>query len=284
MNHVVVHHMMPALRPALADTRGCAGLRALCCGLLLGLGGCTSSLHSPVSVPEPTVEETVAPGRITLVRDGFSLTYDCESRTAVRYAYQLRADTGSAKRPKGFELDPDLPAGCPTQFSAKGYSAVPGWDRGHLVPSNQMDHSALAIRQAHYMSNIVPQAARFNQGIWVQTEELSECYRDLAPVQVYGGVVHGNTENDFFLESHGIRTPDAFWKTVLTTDAHGQTRAISWYIPNQPTLQPLDRYIHSIAELEVLLGADTIGIEVSDAIKAQKPARTWPRPRDCDLG
>lgn len=152
------------------------------------------------------------------------------------------------------------------------------------MPSNQMDHSELAIRQAHYMSNIVPQAAPFNQGIWVRTEEVSECYRDLAPVQVYGGVVYDNPANDFFLESHGIRTPDGFWKTILTTGVDGQTRAIGWYIPNQATLEPLDRYIRSIAELEGLLGADTVSIEASDEVKAPKPKRTWPRPRDCDLG
>ena len=270
MNNIVVHPIRPVLRLAFAN----AGRRAFLGGLLLGLGGCVSPL--PDLAPPP--------GKITLVREGFTLTYDCENRTALRYAYQLTADKGHAKRPRGFELDPDLPAGCPTQLSARGYSAVPGWDRGHLVPSNQMDQSDMAIRQAHYMSNIVPQAARFNQGIWVQTEEVSECYRDLAPVQVYGGVIHDNPANDFFLESHGIRTPEAFWKTIVTTDAEGNTRAISWYIPNQAMLEPLDHYIRSIAELEALLGTDSIGIEASDEVKAQKPARTWPRPRDCDLG
>ncbi|NWD67728.1 DNA/RNA non-specific endonuclease [Pseudomonas gingeri] len=270
MNSIVVQPIGPVLHLAFSS----AGRRALLGGLLLGLGGCVS----------PLPELAPAPGQITLVREGFTLTYDCENRTALRYAYQLNADKGNVKRPRGFELDPDLPAGCPTQLSARGYSAVPGWDRGHLVPSNQMDHSNLAIRQAHYMSNIVPQAARFNQGIWVQTEEVSECYRDLAPVQVYGGLVYDNPVNDFFLESHGIRTPDAFWKTILTTDAEGKTRAISWYIPNQATLEPLDRYILSIAELEALLGTDSVGIQASEEVKAQKPARTWPRPRDCDLG
>ena len=240
----------------------------------MGLGGCVSPVPGPVSGSTP----------ITLVRDGFTLVYDCEKRTALRYEYRLGRDTGNVKRPKGIELDAGLPAGCAGQFSAKGYSAVPGWDRGHRVPSNQMDHNELAIRQTHYMSNIVSQAARFNQGIWVQTEEVSECYRDLAPIQVHGGVVYGNTENDFFLESHGIRTPEAFWKTVLTTDTDGKTQAISWYIPNQAKLEALDRYIRSIAELEALLGADTLAIEASDEVKAQKPARTWPRPPDCDLG
>lgn len=220
--------------------------------------------------------------------NGFRLIYDCTDRTALHYRYTLQADTGSAARPSTFTFDPTLPAGCLQQTSTASYESVhPGYDRGHLVMSNHMDSDSALIRRANYMSNIVPQVSGFNRGIWLEAETVAECYRDLAPVQVYGGVVHGDTAsdtNDFYLSSHGIRTPEFLWKALITTDpATGAGKAIAWLIPNTTGLGALDRYIVSIAELEQRLGAASVRISASAALKAMKPQTTWALPSGCSI-
>lgn len=220
--------------------------------------------------------------------NGFRLIYDCTDRTALHYRYTLQADTGSAARPSTFTFDPTLPAGCLQQTSTASYESVhPGYDRGHLVMSNHMDSDSALIRRANYMSNIVPQVSGFNRGIWLEAETVAECYRDLAPVQVYGGVVHGATAsdtNDFYLSSHGIRTPEFLWKALITTDpATGAGKAIAWLIPNTTGLGALDRYIVSIAELEQRLGAASVRISASAALKAMKPQTTWALPSGCSV-
>ena len=214
---------------------------------------------------------------------GFALLFDCSLHVALRYEYQLTVDTGNAARPANFSLDPTLPADCPQQTSTASYaSVVPGWDRGHLVTSNHMDYNADYILRANYMSNVVPQAAVLNQGIWLAAENVAECYRDLAPVHVYGGVVFGDASNDYFLASHSVPTPDWLWKAIVTTDpATGRVKAIAWLMPNQATLGPLDSYLVSIAELELRLGVAMVGIDASAAVKAGKPATTWPLPAGC---
>ena len=220
--------------------------------------------------------------------NGFRLIYDCTDRTALHYRYTLQADTGSAARPSTFTFDPTLPAGCLQQTSTASYESVhPGYDRGHLVMSNHMDSDSALIRRANYLSNIVPQVSGFNRGIWLEAETVAECYRDLAPVQVYGGVVHGDTAsdtNDFYLSSHGIRTPEFLWKALITTDpATGAGKAIAWLIPNTTGLGALDRYIVSIAELEQRLGAASVRISASAALKAMKPQTTWALPSGCSV-
>lgn len=220
--------------------------------------------------------------------NGFRLIYDCTDRTALHYRYTLQADTGSAARPSTFTFDPTLPAGCLQQTSTASYESVhPGYARGHLVMSNHMDSDSALIRRANYMSNIVPQVSGFNRGIWLEAETVAECYRDLAPVQVYGGVVHGDTAsdtNDFYLSSHGIRTPEFLWKALITTDpATGAGKAIAWLIPNTTGLGALDRYIVSIAELEQRLGAASVRISASAALKAMKPQTTWALPSGCSI-
>jgi endonuclease G len=198
----------------------------------------------------------------------------------------LKKDKGSASRPGSFFLDPDLPPGCQRQFSTRAYASVePGWDRGHLVTSNHMDISASAMKQANYMSNVAPQASRFNQGIWVQAETVAECYRDLAPVQVVGGLIYEDDSNDYFLKSHGIPTPEYFWKVILTKDPKsGAAKAIAWLIPNENDVGVLDDYILSIRELEEIVGAEAVNIQASAEVKAMKPARTWSLPGDCRPG
>ncbi|KEZ97666.1 endonuclease [Xanthomonas vasicola pv. vasculorum NCPPB 895] len=222
---------------------------------------------------------------VTLNKGGYTLSYDCTNRTALRYEYVLQADTGSAARPSSFNLDTELPSGCAGQTSSASYASVrSGYDRGHLVTSNHMDYNETYIRRANLMSNIVPQVSGFNQGIWVQAENVAECYRDIKPVKVYGGVVFGDTSNDYFLSSHGIRTPEYFWKTIITTDpSTGAEKAISWIIPNQTGLGSLDDYIVSIADLEDLIGASNVGITASSAVKNMLPTTTWALPSNCDL-
>lgn len=87
-------------------------------------------------------------------------------------------------------------------------------------------------------------------------------------------VVYSDTTNDHFLSSHGIRTPDLFWKTIITTNPSGGSRAISWLIPKSATLGSLDSYIISIRELEDTFGASMIGISAPANVKAVLPATT----------
>lgn len=275
---------------------------ALACMAALALAGCgggddttqtdTSATTNTTTDTgaEASVERAGPSGHWIIDQDynGFRLIYDCTDRTALHYRYTLQADTGSAARPSTFTFDPTLPAGCLQQTSTASYESVhPGYDRGHLVMSNHMDSDSALIRRANYMSNIVPQVSGFNRGIWLEAETVAECYRDLAPVQVYGGVVHGDTAsdtNDFYLSSHGIRTPEFLWKALITTDpATGVGKAIAWLIPNTTGLGALDRYIVSIAELEQRLGAASVRISASAALKAMKPQTTWALPSGCSV-
>ena len=256
-----------------------AGLATLVALVLGACGGGDSSDEVPAA------EATSGHWIVDQDYGGYRLIYDCTDRTALHYRYTLQADQGSAARPSSFTFDTLLPAGCSQQTSTASYASVQaGYDRGHLVTSNHMDADAALIRRANFMSNIVPQVSGFNQGIWLDAENVAECYRDLSPVQVYGGVVYSDAANDFFLASHGIRTPDFLWKALITTDAAtGAQKAIAWLIPNTTGLGVLDRYIVSIAELEQRLGAEAVRISASAELKAMKPQTTWPLPAGCSL-
>lgn len=212
--------------------------------------------------------------------EGFTVWLDCARRGAVKFRYNAQHDTGSAKRNDKFFLDPKVPAEC-QQTTAKAYGQ--NYDRGHLVPANHLDHSEVAIKQSNNMTNILPQAANMNRGAWLLTEEIVECYRDIDELLVIGGVLWGdNPADDYFVQSHGVKTPDAFWKVVIRGIGQDE-RAIAWIVPNSQEAKrgQLDRYLVTVDEIERVTGEL---IPVADYAKHDKPSASWLIPRGCDKG
>lgn len=211
--------------------------------------------------------------------DGFTVWLNCDLHGAVKFRYNAQHDTGNLKREKAFTLDPNVPTRC--QQSSSGAYKAKGqrYDRGHLVPANHLDHSKRAIHQSNYMTNILPQAANMNRGAWLQTEEITECYRDIDELLVLGGVIWGKkTHDDYFVHTHGVATPDAFWKVIIRKD-----RVIAWLIPNsqEATRNNLDSYLISIKDLEKVTGET---IPVANYLKDEKPTHSWYIPVGCNKG
>jgi endonuclease G len=239
-------------------------------------------LVSCSGVERPPTGTLVAPSNALrqIEYDGFTLWLDCTKHGAVEFRYTLHHDTGHLKRYNQFFLDPQVPPEC-QQTSSKAYGK--GYDRGHLVPANHLDQSALAIKATNSMTNILPQAANMNRGAWLLTEEIIECYRELDELRIIGGVIWGNNPaDDYFVQSHGIKTPDAYWKVIIRGTGQ-EERAIAWLIPNsQFAIQKrLDAYLISIAKLERITG---VKIPVANAVKPHKPKRSWVIPKGCDKG
>ncbi|MEK7538483.1 MAG: DNA/RNA non-specific endonuclease [Patescibacteria group bacterium] len=220
------------------------------------------------------------PGKILEVHyEGFTVWLDCMKRGAFRFEYTATKDTGTLPRVAKFLLDSDVPGEC-QQESAATYRA-PGvsYDRGHLVPANHLDGSAIGIRQSNFMTNILPQAASMNRGAWLHTEEIIECYRDIKDLHVVGGVIWGfNPHDDYFLESHGVVTADYFWKVVIASDD-----AIAWIVPNSDLAKAnmLDAYLVDVATIERLLGEE---FDLPTELSTKHPEQSWPIPDGCNKG
>jgi endonuclease G len=256
--------------------------------LTVGLVACMTAPSIPKKSPAPISGtasvrgESKVPGSkiLKLDYDGFTVWLDCEKRGPVKFMYNAQHDNGNEARASTFTIDPHVPKEC-QQFSASAYGN--GYDRGHQVPANHLDASAEAIRQSNFMTNILPQVAQMNRGAWLLTEEIIECYRDIDELLVIGGTIWGNNPtDDYFLQSHGVSTPDAYWK-VIVRGMGGDERAIAWIVPNSPdaTKRNLDRYLVTIDDLERITGET---VPVADYAKHDKPASSWLVPSGCNKG
>lgn len=256
---------------------------------LLFVGSCVRQ------VPMETVSADIEP--IPPLTDGaplveldygrFQILYDCALGEPHRFTYTIGKDEGALERIDNFRVDQSLPEGCKGQISAKAYNSAPGFDRGHLAPANHFDDSRQAMNASNLMTNIVPQIATHNRYTWGMTETLTECYRDIRPVKIIGGVVFGNLpdalQNDYFVESHGIATPEAFWKVLLTEDEVGQPKVIAWWMPHENGLgSNLTPFVRTVREIEVMLGPYEQPIDIPEELKDLRPEHSWARPKGCD--
>ncbi len=225
-----------------------------------------------------------APTRADIVQidySGFTVWVDCDRRGPVLFHYIAQKDEGNFDRHSSYDIDTAVPAACQATSTKTFQSviAVPGaaYDVGHQVPANHFDGSAKAIRETNYWTNLLPQTSSMNRGAWLETEHIIECLRDEVPLEVWGGPIWGsNFDDDYFVESHGVQTPAAFWKVVIRTD---NRQANAWIIPNgQAPASSLDRWLESVRTVEIVTGRS-----FDAANKDSLPDAPWKRSDNCDI-
>jgi endonuclease G len=208
---------------------------------------------------------------------GFTLWMDCSRRSAMQFQY-VPQPSSSVPSNNSIFLDPDVPADC-QQTSTRAYDS--NYTRGYLVPPNHLGPSTEAIKAANTMTNILPQAVNMNAGAWRRTEEITRCYSNIDELLVMGGVLWSRnyTANDHFIQSHGVETPDAFWKIIIRGTGQNQ-QAIAWIIPNsqEATWDRLDQYIVPLSEVRNRMH---LHIPVTSDSAYEKPSQSWEIPPSC---
>jgi len=257
----------------------------------------TSAFTTPV-LAEP--EKNHIPIRY----DGFEVILDCRERAPIFFHFNPKFDTANYDRKEEFSLDPNIPKEC-QQTSTKPYHipyeiyATLGkekrYHRGHFVDANSMDFSPEAIAMTNYMTNIIPMTQTVNQyGAWRGTEEYTECLRDRLPnpefsddkrsFSVMGGPIWGdNEDNDYFMNTHGVRTPDYLWKVLYDKDAllNDEPSVIAWIIPNShdAVKRNLPDYRVKVSEIERHIG---FALPIRAELKQRDDMPLWEVPEKCN--
>ena len=203
-----------------------------------------------------------------MLKPEYVLSYSKSRNLANWASWQLnRSWMGDAKRQNNFHPDPALPKGW-FHVTTKDYSGS-GFDRGHLVNSEDRGQSVETNSSTFLMTNIVPQSPENNQGVWVQLEEYS---RDLAKqgkelyIVAGGHGTGGEGKNGEASELKGkIAVPATMWKVILVLDDSSKglagvtasSRAIAVIMPNnQGRNGKLTDFCATVSDVEKLTGYD----------------------------
>ena len=124
------------------------------------------ALHLPWGVPVGPQE---AHGDYLLRQAEFVLNYDSDLRTATWAAYRLTADDVATARNRTECFRPDVRLPSEVAATCHDYDE-PVYDRGHFVPSDDMERSEAAMINTYTFANISPQYGPFNRVIWKRLE------------------------------------------------------------------------------------------------------------------
>ena len=99
----------------------------------------------------------------------YSLSYSEEHKQAEWVYYKLNSSQldPTVKRKNNFRKDPKI---IKNSADLNDYKNS-GYDRGHLAPAADMKYNSDSMSESFYLSNVSPQSANFNRGIWKKIEE-----------------------------------------------------------------------------------------------------------------
>lgn len=113
-----------------------------------------------------------------------------------------------------------------------------GYDRGHLVPSADMEWSSASCHDAFYMSNMAPQYPSFNRGEW---KSLEMRVREIAKTEDSIVVMVGPIFDKPIAKcmDKGLPVPTRFWKVVW---APKSGKKWAWVMPHLKEVKPYEKY------------------------------------------
>lgn len=170
-------------------------------------------------------------------------------------------------RPSNFRADPELARGDRAELADYKNS---GYDRGHLSPAGDNKWNDEAMSESFLLSNISPQPAKFNRGLWSRLETLVRAWASGSALWVTTGpVLEGGLET---IGDGAVAVPNYFYKVLARQDGSG---AIALLLPNDAD-QSLASYAVSVDELENFTRLDFLkGMRNEERIEAGFDKSKW---------
>lgn len=182
----------------------------------------------------------------------YALSYIERHEQAEWVYYQLTPSmiNGSVSRMDDFRPDPEVSTRSAQVSDYKGS----GYDRGHLAPAADMKHSLTAMSESFFLSNMSPQEASFNRGIWKKLESQVRTWtREKNSLYVVTGPILSSNKGS--IGSNNVTIPAYYYKVLL--DYEGQDKgSIALILPHEKGTKKLSEYVVPIDSVETITGID----------------------------
>ncbi len=162
-----------------------------------------------------------------------------------------------------------------------------GYDRGHLAPSADFRWSQTALSESYFYSNMSPQVADFNRGIWADLEKNIRGYIYRNPDSRLFVVTGPVLSDGLPVIERSINKPSIprqYFKVVIDME---KRKGIGFLLPNEPSDLPLASFAKSIDEIERITEMDFFqGIpnDLEGQLESQAFIKDWiPQEEQADV-
>ena len=207
-----------------------------------------------------------------LCRTNYAIQHNDETKTAFFVLEHVTKEsmTGPSKRKDDFRPDADVPK----QFQATlaDYASEgKTYDRGHMAPAGDNTQTDKIMSESFLLSNMVPQIANNNRGIWKQLETKVRNYvASTNDLYVASGPIYDAGYKTIGPGKVGV--PTRLYKIVI--DVKGN-KASAYIFPNAALpANDVEKYKVSISDVEKATGIN-FNPKLAGPNVALESAKTW---------
>jgi endonuclease G len=251
-------------------------------------GNNVTIIGSPDSHPNKTLlqESTYVDAKINYVnipsnipshiitRIAYTASYNSKTRTPNWVSWHLTSEhtIGDYPRDNVYYEDEDVPCPRATDNDYRGS----GWSRGHMCPAGDNKWNAKAMRESNLLTNICPQHASLNSGLWnVLERDCRRWAKKYGGVYIACGPLYYNKEH-MVIGTNKVVVPEAFFKVILCLE--GQPKGIGFVVKNNAGTKKKDQYVNTIDEVERITGYDffsSLPDSIEEKVEAYSNINDW---------
>ncbi len=182
----------------------------------------------------------------------YTLSYSEDHEQAEWVYYTLNSNqlNSAVERKDNFRPDFKVKTSSAQLYDYKGS----GYDRGHLAPAADMKYNTNSMSESFFMSNMSPQLAGFNRGVWKKLEgEVRSITRNSDSVFVVTGPILDDPIE--FIGKNKVAVPKAYFKTLVSY-RNGIPSGIAFVLPHEKSSASVYSFSTSIDKVEEITGID----------------------------
>ena len=182
----------------------------------------------------------------------YAVIHSCATKgpVAVFEHLTIASMNGPATRKDDFRPDPQVTANCSATLA--DYATVGRThDRGHMSPAKNNTTNAEIMSESFFLSNMVPQVANNNRGIWKQLE-MQERQWATAPGTDFYIISGGIYDQGHARTGNGLGIPTRLYKIIIEKNSK---RVMAYLMPNQALpVADLPKYQTTVQAVEQATG------------------------------
>lgn len=209
-----------------------------------------------------------------LLRKAYTVSYNKDTKCPNWVAWELTSShaDGDCPRYSKYDEDMEVPAPRATNEDYRGS----GWTRGHMCPAGDNKWDAEAMRESNLLSNMCPQHASLNSGLWNVIER--DCRKwavKYGDVYIVCGPVFLNKEHET-IGMNKVVVPEAFFKVILRLTP--EPAAIGFIVRNNEGKKKKDQFVNTVDDVERITGMDffpALPDSIENSVEATASLYNW---------